>query len=197
MPPASGFPSFHISLVFRIFSGNWLWSSPICGDTENIDMETQASLCVKWYLAGTYLPMIKIHSKSVMRHPLAFQGTQSSIMIDALNKRMMLMPYFNTVLQEGPLLRPMFYQFPFSEDLVDLSSQFSVGDELLIAPNLQPFQSHVHVRMPPGIWYEFWSGQRIGAEENEVVPLTTTEADFVTLIRGGSIVPIQKVSIII
>lgn len=138
--------------------------------------------------------MLKVHSKSVRRDALAFEGTHRSLIVETLNRRMSLNPYFYTVLQEGPLLRPMFYQFPFAEDLVDLSNQFSVGDALLIAPNLQPLQSHVHIWMPPGTWYEFWSGQRIPQTESGIVTLTTTEAEFITLIRGGYIVPMQKVS---
>lgn len=104
------------------------------------------------------------------------------------------MPYFFTTLQTGPLLRPMFYQFPASEYLKDLSSQFSVGDNLVIVPNLQPSQSHVHFWLPPGTWYELWGGLRIEGDEGDVVTLTTTEADFLTLIRGGSILVIQKVT---
>jgi alpha-glucosidase len=176
-------------------SGHWLWSSPICGDTPNFNSNTQVNLCVKWYMAATYLPMIKIHSNTIERHPLAFRGTHRSLMMSALNKRLSLLPYFYTVLQEGPLLRPMFYQFPFSDKLSNLSSQFSVGDDLLVAPNLLPSQSHVHVTTPPGTWYEFWSGLKLDVEEGEVITMTTTEADFLTFIRGGSILVIQSVSI--
>lgn len=174
-------------------SGHWLWSTPICGDTENIDVVNQAHLCVKWYMAGTYMPMIKIHSKGIRRDPSSFNTTERNIMTEALNTRLRLLPYFNTVLQEGPLLRPMFYQYPNS-DLDDLSTQFHVGDHLLIAPNLLPSQSHVHVRMPPGEWFEFTSGLKVDVGEGEIYTMTTTEADFVTLIRSRAIVVTQRVS---
>lgn len=178
-------------------SGHWYWSSPICGDTDNFDAETHLNLCVKWYLAATYLPMITIHSRKTPRHPLSFQGTHRSLMISALTTRMRLAPYFYTTLQEGggPLLRPMFYQFPESEALKDLTSQFSVGNDLLIVPNLQPDQAMVHMWMPPGEWYELWSGLKVEGEEGEAVTMATTEADFFTAIRGGAIVVLQKVSI--
>lgn len=174
--------------------GQWLWASPICGDTEHYDTSTQAALCVKWYMAGTYLPMIKIHSKSVPRHPLSFVGTNKMYIIEALNNRLSMLPYFFTTLQDGPLLRPMFFQFPSSDKLKDLISQFSVGDDLLIVPNLQPSQSQVHVWMPPGTWFELWSGLPLEGEEGDAVTMTTTAADFLTLIRGGSILIMQKVS---
>lgn len=174
-------------------SGHWLWSSPICGDTEHFDPETQTNLCVKWYMAATYLPLIKIHSKSVERHPIAFAGTNKMYMTTALNRRICFLPYIYTTLQEGPLLRPMFYQFPASESLKNLTSQYSVGDDLLIVPNLLPNQSHVHVWMPPGSWFEIWSGLKLDGVEGEAVTLTTTDADFLTLVRGGSIIVMQQV----
>ncbi|XP_034833685.1 alpha-glucosidase 2-like [Maniola hyperantus] len=173
-------------------SGHWLWSSPVCGDTENFNQTTQSSLCIKWYLAATYFPMVKIHSKESMRYPTAFNGTQRSIIVGALNRRLGLLPYFYTTLQEGPLLRPMFYQYPFSEALHDINTQFSVGDILLIAPNLTPVQSHVHMWLPPGTWYELWSGLKLEGDEGDPVTMMTAEADFLTFIRGGSILIYQK-----
>lgn len=176
-------------------SGHRFWLSPICGDTENFDMQQNASLCVKWYMAGIFFPIIKIHSKINARHPLNFTGTHKSLVTEALKERLSLLPYFYTTLQEGPLLRPMFYQFPKSMTLHNLKTQFSVGDDLLIIPNLHPSQSHVHVWMPPGSWYELWSGMKLDGKEGKAVTVATAEADFLTLIRGGSIMAIQKVFI--
>ncbi|XP_059056129.1 neutral alpha-glucosidase C-like [Achroia grisella] len=181
-----------VDIALGGISGHWLWSSPICGDTDNYNSTTQIELCIKWYMAATYMPMVKIHSKSIPRHPLAFQGIDRALVINALNHRLSLLPYFYTVLQEGPLLRPMFYQFPASDSLKDLTSQFSVGDSLLIVPNLTPSQSHVHVWLPPGSWFEIWSGFKLEGEEGDVVTMTTTTSDFLTLIRGGSIMVMQK-----
>ncbi|CAH0725003.1 unnamed protein product, partial [Brenthis ino] len=173
-------------------SGSWLWSTPICGDNENFNPESQIELCIKWYMAATYFPMIKIHSKKHARYPFAYNGTHKSLMMTSLKKRMELLPYFYTTLQVGPLLRPMFYQFPSSVALHNINTQFSVGDNLLIAPNLQPMQSHVHIWLPPGTWYEFSSGLELKGNEGDPVTMTTTESDFLTFIRGGSIVLIQR-----
>ncbi|XP_075979361.1 uncharacterized protein LOC142978710 [Anticarsia gemmatalis] len=172
-------------------SGHRYWSSPICGDTEDFDNSTHTRLCAKWYMAATYFPLIKIHSKEARRDPLAFVGNDRMYMITALERRMSIMPYLHTVLVEGPLLRPMFYQFPSEDVLADLKTQFSVGDDLLIVPNLQPSQSHVRFWLPPGNWFEFWSGLRIEGEPGEVMTMTTTDAEFLTLIRGGSILITQ------
>lgn len=174
-------------------SGQWLWSSPVCGDTENFNRTTQIPLCVKWYMAATYMPMIKIHSKNIGRDPLSFSGTNKANIMAALHNRLRLMPYFYTTLQEGPLLRPMFYQFPLSTNLTDLNTQFSVGEDLIIVPNLEPFQTRVHFWMPPGQWYEMWGGLPLIDNEGEPVTMTTTEADLLTLIRGGAIIVLQTV----
>ncbi|XP_022824644.1 probable alpha-glucosidase Os06g0675700 [Spodoptera litura] len=173
-------------------SGHWYWSSPVCGDTDDFDKSYQTRLCAKWYMAATYMPMIKIHSKVHERDPLGFVGTDRRQMIKALNRRLSLLPYFYTTLQEGPLLRPMFFQYPSIDNITDLTTQFAVGNDLLIVPNLQPMQTHVHVRMPPGTWYEFWSGLEIFGAVGEAVTMTTTDADFFSLVRAGSIIVMQK-----
>ncbi|KAF9407088.1 hypothetical protein HW555_012776, partial [Spodoptera exigua] len=173
-------------------SGHWYWSSPICGDTDDFEKNYQTALCAKWYMAATYMPMIKIDSKVHARDPLSFDGTDKRHMIKALNRRLSLLPYFYTTLQEGPLLRPMFFQYPSIDNMTDLTTQFAVGNDLLIVPNLQPMQTHVHVRMPPGTWYEFWSGLEIFGGVGEPVTMTTTAADFFSLVRAGSIIVMQK-----
>lgn len=173
-------------------SGHWFWSTPICGDMEDFDAELHTSLCVKWYMAATYFPLIKIHSKTNVRDPMAFSGIDRIQMLQALKTRLSLLPYFYTILQSGPLLRPMFYQFPYSKDLTNLTTQFSIGDDLLIVPNLLPRQSHVHVWVPPGDWYELWSGLKLEAEEGDPISMATTQADFLVLIQAGKILLLQK-----
>ncbi|KAJ8718396.1 hypothetical protein PYW08_002633 [Mythimna loreyi] len=173
-------------------SGHWYWSSPICGDTVEFNNVTQTRLCAKWYMAATYMPMIKIHSKGIARDPIGFAGINRLHMIRALNRRLSLLPYIYTVLQDGPLLRPMFYQFPLSTNLTDLTTQFAVGDDLVIVPNLEPSQTHIHLWKPPGTWYEFWGGLEIIGDEGFAITMTTTESDFFTMVRAGSIIIMQK-----
>ncbi|KPJ03138.1 Alpha-glucosidase [Papilio xuthus] len=181
-----------IAMALGGISGHWYWSSPVCGDSEDFDIENHSLLCVKWYMAGTFFPILTIHSKSTPRDPIQFVGTYRTYINNALNHRLNLLSYFYTTLQEGPLLRPMFYQYPEVSELKGVNSQFNVGENLLIIPNLQPSQTHVHVWMPPGTWYEMYSGLRLNATIGDAVTMTTTDSDFLTLIRGGSIVPLQK-----
>ncbi|CAG5059452.1 unnamed protein product [Parnassius apollo] len=181
-----------ITMALGGVSGHWLWSSPVCGDTENFEIDRHSQLCVKWYMAATFFPILKIHSKTVPRDPIQFVGTYRTYIGNALNHRLSLLPYIYTTLQEGPLLRPMFYQYPTTAEIQDLNTQFNVGEDLLITPNLQPSQTHVHIWMPPGTWYELWSGLKLNGSVGEAVTMITTDADFLTIIRGGSILIIQK-----
>lgn len=182
-----------MSMSLGGISGHVLWSSPICGDTADFDVDRHKDLCVKWYMAATFFPMLKIHSKKTPRDPTQFVGTHRVYINTALSNRLSLSPYFYTVLQEGPLLRPMFYQYPTEAILENVNTQFNVGNDLLIVPNLQPSQTHVHITIPPGTWYEMWGGLKLNASLGEVITMATTAADFLILMRGGSIVPVQKV----
>lgn len=86
-------------------SGHWHWSTPVCGDMDSFDLDLHSNLCVKWYMAAVYMPMIKIHSIDHYRDPLTFSGTHRNLILNALRFRSSLLPYFYTVLQEGPLLK--------------------------------------------------------------------------------------------
>ncbi|XP_047505588.1 maltase-glucoamylase-like isoform X1 [Pieris napi] len=172
-------------------SGHWLWSSPICGDNKFFP-ENQTDLCAKWYMASTYFPLVRIDANTPARDPTAFNGNYRNYMVTALNRRLAFIPYFYTVLQQGPLLRPMFYQYPQADYFEKTNSQFSVGDDLLIVPNLHVMQSYVHVTMPPGTWYEIWGGERVNVTEGKIATMPTLESDFLTLIRGGSIIALQN-----
>ncbi|XP_068622558.1 uncharacterized protein [Battus philenor] len=187
--------SFHKELIAMALggvSGHWFWSTPVCGDSEHFEMNRHSQLCLKWYMAATFFPVLTVNSKIVQRDPIQFEGTYRSYINNALNQRLSLLSYFFTTLQNGPLLRPMFYQYPGVAELENLNTQFNVGDNILIIPNLQPSQTHVHIWMPPGTWYELWSGLKLNATVGEAITMTSTDSDFLALIRGGSIVPLQK-----
>ena len=70
---------------------------------------------------------------------------------------------------------------------LNLDDQFMIGDDLLVAPILQPNQTSRLVYLPEGVWYDYWTSKKhVGGTmirvdaPLEVVPM---------FIRGGSIIP--------
>jgi alpha-glucosidase len=136
----------------------------------------------------------------------------------AIEERYRLLPYIYTVAEEAsrdgvPMMRPMFLEFPDAGGAWTLDhaapAQFMWGPDLLVAPpphgeSPAPYQ----VLLPPGDWFDFQTGLRVGAEaRNAVVSiegraqaggdgssglrvLSVTPAEVLPVfVRAGSIIP--------
>ncbi|HEX8889167.1 MAG TPA: glycoside hydrolase family 31 protein [Pyrinomonadaceae bacterium] len=126
------------------------------------------------------------------QEPWRFGKYYEGIIRKYLKLRYRLLPFLYTVLEEAhrtgvPLFRPLVLNYQTDENTVNLDDEFMVGDDLLVAPILQPNQTSRMVYLPEGVWYDFHGGKkftggtmiRIDAPL-EVVPL---------FIRGGAIIP--------
>ena len=66
--------------------------------------------------------------------------------------------------QKGyPICRPMFMEYPNDANTYNLSYQFMLGNELLIAPVLDPNKTSVNVYLPSGSWVNIWTNQVINS----------------------------------
>lgn len=70
-----------------------------------------------------------------------------------------------------PVVRPMFLVFPDDPRMVEIRyEQFMVGDELLIAPVLDPGETQVTAYLPDGEWVHLWTGQTYSGGQPVTVP---------------------------
>ncbi len=58
-----------------------------------------------------------------------------------------------------PIIRPVFWLAPEDEQALICEDQFLVGDELLVAPVLDPGKRSREIYFPPGMWQDYWTGQ--------------------------------------
>ncbi len=75
-----------------------------------------------------------------------------------------LAPYRRQLMEEAartgmPLVRSMFLQFPWDAEARELDRQFLLGDQLLIAPVLDPGKDKVKVYIPEEGWVHLASGK--------------------------------------
>jgi alpha-glucosidase len=105
------------------------------------------------------------------------------------------MPYVYTLAEEAsrtgaPLMRPVWLEHPDLEMRgADENRMFFFGPDLLVEPKLDEMLDPLDVVVPPGPWYDYWTGERrLGpAHKNVRIDL----GDLVVLVRGGAIVPHQ------
>jgi alpha-glucosidase len=64
-------------------------------------------------------------------------------------------------LSGAPILRHMMLVFPSDSETWDLSDQYMIGDDLLVAPVLEEGAVTRSVYFPAGTWYDVWTGETV------------------------------------
>ncbi|WHP16440.1 alpha-xylosidase [Cellulomonas sp. ES6] len=147
-------------------SGYGFWSHDIGGFEGMPDRE----VFMRWLAFGLLSSHSRLHGSSSYRVPWAFDedGTpegESAVEVAAFFTRlkMRLMPYLlhvgRTVHEEGlPFTRPMVLAFPDDPAVEHLDRQYLIGDDLLVAPVLQP-GGRVRYYLPEGRWTHLLTGE--------------------------------------
>ena len=163
----------------------------------------QPDLLTKWIELATFQPIDRDHTAkgTGAQEPWVHGPEHLAIRRRYIEERYRLLPYLYTTAEEMsrtglPIVRPLFLEFPSATpdhhplDL-DAPNQFMFGPSLLVAPFRYPDELDSYdVILPPGDWYNYWTGARvIGAEKIEprldVLPVYA---------RAGSIIPMQPLT---
>ena len=84
----------------------------------------------------------------------------------------------------------MFLEFPQDQTLQNIDSEFMFGPNLLVAPKVVETVGPYEVKLPQGVWYDFWTGKQIDGRSQNVEPALDVLPVYV---RGGTILPEQPV----
>lgn len=179
-------------------------------------------LLTRWLQLGAFQPIDRDHSaKGTRDHEPWVDGPEhEAIRRRYIEERYRLMPYLYTVTEEMsrtglPIMRPLFLEFPHATtdghpiDL-DAGSEFLLGSSLLIAPSPSPEEvADYEVKLPPGVWYDYWTGDRLDRREqvasrdleqrdakqpNKPLMITPKLADLPVYVREGAILPISPLT---
>jgi len=172
-------------------------------------------LLTRWYQVGAFNPLYRSHAeKGTADHEVWAHGPAAeAVRRRYIETRYRLLPYLYTLAEEHsrtalPMMRPLFLEFPEATadkhplDL-DAGHEFMLGRALLVAP--PPFaenQDTYQVILPPGAWFDFWTGQKVeGVREGSasadashtpsVVKVTPKLEELPVFVRAGSILPLQ------
>jgi len=144
---------------------------------------------------GVFNPIYRNHATkgSRDREPWVDGAQHEAIRRRYIETRYQLLPYIYTGLEESsrtgiPLMRPLFLEFPQDATLQTIDSEFMFGSSLLIAPKVVEIFGPYEIRMPPGMWYDFWTGKQVDGRSQNVEPALDVLPVYV---RGGSILPQQ------
>lgn len=97
----------------------------------------------------------------------------------ALRERYALLPYLYTLFRAAnetgePIMRPMFYEYPYESSLLPVDQQLMFGPAILAAPVVHPGATHVDMHLPAGEVFYKSSGERIERPASGVYKYTVT-----------------------
>ena len=152
-------------------------------------------LMTRWFEIAAFTPIFRDHSaKDTPRAEPWVDGPQQlAIRRRFVDERYRLMPYLYALADENsrtgdPLMRPVFYDYPEAARApCDQSISFSLGKSLLIAPPPKMESPEKYdVCLPPGGWFNYWTGKRVNAAKVSETPRLDSIPVFV---RAGTILP--------
>jgi alpha-glucosidase len=179
-------------------------------------------LLTTWLELAAFQPIDRDHAVKGSRphEPWADGPEHEAIRRRYIEERYRLMPYLYTTAEETsrdglPIMRPLFLEFPNATtdghpiDL-DAGSEFLFGPDILVAPNPSPEEvAPYEVHLPPGIWYDYWTGERLDRHEKTVsrdleqrdiklanppIMITPKLGDLPVYVREGTILPISPLT---
>ena len=108
--------------------------------------------------------------------------------------RQRLLPYIYSAAYEMyasgvPVMRPLVFEYPGDRRVHETDDEFFFGDALLVAPVTKAGATGRQVFLPPGDWFDYWTGQRYEGDRSidyaaapDVMPL---------FVKAGAIIPMQ------
>jgi alpha-glucosidase len=155
---------------------------------------TSPELFARWMALGAVTPFFRGHvtSGAQDQEPWAFGTEVTDISRIHVSWRYRLLPYLYSLFDEAsrtgaPILRPMLWDWPGDEGLVEVDDQAMLGPWLLVAPVLEAGATSRTLTLPAGRWFELHSGAV--AEGPGPIEVGVTLQALPVYVRAGAILP--------
>ena len=162
---------------------------------------TDPELYTRWLQYGVFSPLFKTHCTSsaiIERRFWAFED-HYQYMRDAVELRYALSPYIYDMAREAydtgvSICRPMYYEYPETENAYTWKEQYFFGDNILAATVCEPLDSLSgkagrSVWLPAGNdWYDMAHRQMLKGGQTRNMQYTIGEICW--FVKAGSIIPL-------
>ncbi len=179
------------------------WSHDIGGhQLKHGDESVDPELYTRWLQYGALSPILRTHSTKngkIQKEIWNFNGKYSQAQYEAIRMRYTLVPYIYTMARKTydtaiGLCRPMYYDYPKSEEAYRFDREYMFGDNMLVAPIGSPAVdgfSKVKVWLPEGNdWFEWHTGTLL--KGGQTLERAFTLNEYPIYIKAGSIVPLYS-----
>eukprot|EP00758_Cryptobia_borreli_P007954 Tbor_TRINITY_DN5345_c0_g4::TRINITY_DN5345_c0_g4_i1::g.4335::m.4335/K05546/GANAB; alpha 1,3-glucosidase len=177
-------------------------------DVGGFFFNKEAELMIRWMQAGAFYPFMRSHShiETKRSEPWLFGDEATDLIRDAIGLRYTLLPhiytaFFQTHTTGEPVMKPLFYVFPFDSHTLEEQNAFMFGDGLLVRPVVEEKADKVSVMLPVSdgsMWFDYFTGEQIkGIPVGTLAPVIQVAVSLSTIpvyTRSGSII-ITKVTL--
>ncbi len=146
-------------------------------------------LYARWSAMGLFFSHTRLHG-TTPREPWRFGRAALAAFRKFARARYRLIPYLYAQSVEGvrvgrPLVRPIAFDYP-RDPVAEVDDEYLLGEDLLIAPVVPGSLSPT--RLPPGEWFDFWTGVRIDGplRRRSRTPLD----ELPVFVRSGAAIPL-------
>ena len=156
-----------------------------------------AELLARWVAFGVFMPRFSIHSwnddgtvNEPWMHPEATPAVR-----DLIKLRYRLLPCLYDLMWRytrdyAPVIRPTFAAFPDDPACWAENDEMMLGDDLLVAPVVEPGAGSRAVYLPAGcVWRDFWTGKAFSGGASVTRPAPWDRP--VVFVREGGAVPVN------
>ncbi|WP_232735240.1 TIM-barrel domain-containing protein [Flavobacterium sp. 5] len=154
-------------------------------------------LYVRWLQYGVFQPIYRPHAQEdVPSEPVNKDIVTKGKAKKQIELRYQMLPYNYTLAFENnnkglPLMRPLFFEEPTNEKLLNSCDSYLWGNDFLVTPITKAGVTNTTIYFPKNNnWYDFYSDAKYegGVAENVVV-----SADNIPVyVRGGAFIPMIK-----
>jgi len=159
---------------------------------EEFDQE----LYIRWLQYGVFQPVFRPHAQdNIAPEPIFHDKQTKDILREYVKLRYAMLPYNYSLAYENsltgmPLMRPVFFEDPANQDLIDIKDSYFWGDAFLVKPITEPNLTAVSIDLPKGVWFDYWTDKRY--QGNQTITLATQLDRLPVMVRGGSFIPMVK-----
>ena len=161
-------------------------------DLGGFKVKPSDNLYIRWVAEfGSFCSIMRAHGHDG-REPWLYTKNAQEILRKYLKLRYRLFPYIYSSAWQGtsegiPMMRAMVLEYQDNPDAWLSENQYFWGDWFLVAPALSEDATDVNVWIPPGVWYDYFSGDKYIGPQNVVVRAELDEIPV--FVKGGAIVP--------
>lgn len=207
-----GLPSVIVAGLASAMSGVSIWGHDVGGYLNgNFSTVSPADLFIRWTQFGCFSPIMQMHRQvnpaDLRQYPWGYaQAGETIDQNEALDNyrfyatlHIRLFPYLYTHAKQSqdtgvPILRPLVFMHQDDPNTFPVDHTFYFGNDLIVAPVIEPKVTQRALYLPEGTWFDFWTNQQHAGKQNitwnNPAQPAEPKSKIPVFVRSGAIVPL-------